>query len=237
MKTPVFFIGEKLSAATRQWLQKQQVQFIEEPFLRTEYKKPNLAFFNTMANSPKQWVIASVYAAHWLLRFHEQIGITENDRLYCWSDKEAELLKKLDLPVVVSSFSNVLELVGNVTAQNQGESVLFLHGDKLHGEICSAIAEFSVQFTDIEVYKNTSIEKFVNGIFDAYLFFNPMSIDNFKASGNFTSPKSLVLANENSTAREAWRVLDNKVYLSPDQEELSFVQYSVERWKQENNSI
>lgn len=237
MKTPVFFIGEKLSAATRQWLQKQQVQFIEEPFLRTEYKKPNLAFFNTMANSPKQWVIASVYAAHWLLRFHEQIGITERDRLYCWSESEAIVLGKLNLPVAVSSFSNVLELVENVTTQNRGESVLFLHGDKLHSEISSVFAGYNIQYTEIEVYKNTPIEKFVNGIFDAYLFFNPMSIDNFKASGNFTNPKSLVLANENATAQEAWRVLDNKVYLSPNHEELSFVQYSVERWKQENNSI
>lgn len=235
MKTPVFFIGEKLSATTRQWLQKQQVQFIEEPFLRTEYKKPNLSFFSTMAQTRKQWVITSVYAAHWLLRFSAQVGLTLGDRLYCWSEKQAEILNKLGLTVSVTSYSNISELVENVTGQNQGESVLFLHGDKLHNEISSAFASFAVQFSEIEVYKNTPIEKFIYGIFDAYLFFNPLSIDNFKASGNFTNPNSLVLANENSTALEAWRVLDNKVYLSPEQEELSFIQYSVERWKQEIN--
>lgn len=234
MKTPVFFIGEKLSTVTRQWLQKQHVQFIEEPFLRTEYKKPNLAFFETIANKRKQWVITSVYAAHWLLRFQEQIGLTPDDRLYCWSDYQAEVLNQLELPVEISSFSNISELVENVTTQNQGDSVIFLHGDKLHTEISFAFEKYALQFSKIEVYKNTRIEKFINGIFDAYLFFNPLSIDNFKASGNFTSPKSLVLANENATAREAWRVLDNKVYLSPDQEELLFVQYSFERWKQEN---
>lgn len=234
MKTPVFFIGEKLSAATRQWLQKQHVQFIEEPFLRTEYKKPNLSFFGTMANARKQWVISSVYAAHWLLRFGEQVGLTKSDRIYCWSDSHAEVLAKLDLPVTVSSYSNIRELVDNVASQNQGDSVIFLHGDKLHCEISSAFSEYSVQFSDVEVYRNTPIEKLVNGIFDAYLFFSPLSIANFKASGNFTSPKSLVLANENSTAQEAWRVLDNKVYLSPEQEELSFVQFSFERWQKEN---
>jgi hypothetical protein len=74
----------------------------------------------------------------------------------------------------------------------------------------------------------------VNGIFDAYLFFSPSSIDNFKASGNFTNQTSLILANENSTARAAWRVFDNKVYLSPEQEELSFVQDSIARWEKEN---
>lgn len=202
--------------------------------MRTEYRKPNLSFFGTMANTRKQWIITSVYAAHWLLRFQEQVGLTPNDRLYCWSDYQSEVLSQLNLPIVKSSYSNVSELVEHVIGQNHGDSVVFLHGDKLHVEISSAFSHLSVQFSEIEVYTNTSIEKFVNGIFDAYLFFSPLSIDNFKASGNFTNPNSLVLANENSTAREAWRVLDNKVYLSPEHEELSFVQYSLERWKQEN---
>jgi uroporphyrinogen-III synthase len=235
MKTPVFFIGEKLSRVTRQWLQKQHVQFIEQPFIRIEYKKPNLPFFETMANIGKQWVVTSVYAAHWLVRFQEKIGLTSNDRLYCWSAAEAEILEKLNLPVVTSSFSNIAELAENVISQNHNESVLFLHGDKLHNEISAVFAGFSIQFTEIEVYKNTPIEKFVSGIFDAYLFFSPSGIDNFKASGNFPNPVSLILANKNSTAREAWRVFTNKVYLSPDQEELSFVQYSVNRWMEENN--
>jgi uroporphyrinogen-III synthase len=233
MKTPVFFIGEKLSAVTRQWLQKQHVQYIEQPFFRIEYKRPKLSFFETMANTPKQWVVTSIYAAHWL-RFHSQIGLTESDRLYCWSEKQAEILKALNLPIFISSYSIIPELVENVISQNQGDSVLFLHGDKLHGEINTVFSSFAIQYSEIEVYKNTPIEKIVNGIFDAYLFFSPSGIDNFKASGNFTDPRSLILANENSTARAAWRVFTNKVYLSPEQEELSFVQYSIARWKEEN---
>lgn len=235
MKTPVFFIGEKLSRVTRQWLQKQHIQYIEQPFLRIEYKKPNLAFFETMTNTRKQWVITSVYAAHWLLRFQTKVGLTSNDRLYCWSEMQAEVLRKLELPVTVSSYSNIPELAEKVISQNQGESVLFLHGDKLHNEIISLFSDFPIQYSEIEVYKNTPIEKFVSGMFDAYLFFSPSGIDNFKASGNFPNPTSLILANENSTARAAWRVFTNKVYLSPEQEELSFVQYSVSRWKEEND--
>lgn len=235
MKTPVFFIDEKLSRVTRQWLQKQHVQFIEQPFIRIEYKKPNLPFFETMANTRKQWVVSSVYAAHWLVRFQEKVGLTMNDRLYCWSSAEAEILEKLNLPIVKSSFSIAAELAENVINQNQGDSVLFLHGDKLHNEISNLFAGFPIQFTEMEVYKNTPIEKFVSGIFDAYLFFSPTGIDNFKASGNFPNPVSLILANQNSTAREAWRVFTNKVYLSPEQEELSFVQDSINRWMKENN--
>ncbi len=235
MKTPVFFIGEKLSKVTRQWLQKQHVQYIEQPFFRIEYKKPRLSFFETMTHTRKQWVITSVYAAHWLLRFREQVGLTEYDTLYCWSELQAEILRKLNLPVFVSSYSKIPELANQVIGENKGESVLFLHGDKLHSEITTVFSAFPIQYSEIEVYKNTPIEQFVSGIFDAYLFFSPSGIDNFKASGNFPNPNSPILANENSTARAAWRVFTNKVYLSPEQEELSFVQYSVARWKEENN--
>jgi len=234
MKTPVFFIGEQLSAVTRQWLQKHHVQYIEQPFFRIEYKKPKLSFFETMTNTRKQWVVTSVYAAHWLARFQSQVGLTASDRLYCWSEKQAEILEALNLPISISSYSSIPELAENVIGQNQGDSVLFLRGDKLHSEITSVFSDFTLQYSEVEVYKNTPIEKIVNGIFDAYLFFSPSGIDNFRASGNFIDPRSLILANENSTARAAWRVFTNKVYLSPEQEELSFVQYSIARWKEEN---
>src|SRR5665811_2455731 len=121
----------------------------------------------------------------------------------------------LDLKIVISSFSNSRELTQKVISQNQGEYILFLHGDKLHNEISSAFEDSGLSYSEFEVYKNTPIEKFVSGIFDAYLFFSPSGIDNFKAAGNFPHPASLILANENSTARAAWRVFTNKVYLSP----------------------
>lgn len=234
MKTPVFFIGEELTGKTRQWLQKQQIQYIEQPFLRTEYKKPNLSFFGTLFNQRKQWVVTSTYAAHWLVRFGSQLGLSPTDRLYCWSDKQAEILNALELPVSIASFSNPAELAGKVIAQNEGESVLFLHGDKLHNEITSIFEGIPIPYSEMEVYKNTPVEKLVSGIFDAYLFFSPSGIDGFKASGNFPYPTSLILTNEKSAARAAWRVFTNKVYLSPEQEELSFVQYAIAHWTDEN---
>lgn len=36
MVRPTFFIGEELSAVTRQWLHRQQIQFIEFPLLKIE---------------------------------------------------------------------------------------------------------------------------------------------------------------------------------------------------------
>lgn len=115
MKTPVFFIDQKLSVVTRQWLHRQQIQFIEQPYAR--------------------------------------------------------------------------------------------------------------------------IEKSVTEVFDAYLFFDSEGIYKFKTSGNFTPQASLVFANENSTARAAWRVFTNKVLTSPISEELSFVQFSIFRWMKETNYV
>lgn len=234
MKTPVFFIAERLSKSTRQWLQKQQVQFIEKPFSRVTYKKPNLKFFDTMAQSPKQWIVTSTYAAHWLVRFQSKIGMTSNDRLYCWSEKQAEVLNQLNLPISVASYSNSSELATKVIDENQGEKTIFLHGDKLHNDISAVLFKYSIPYSEVEVYKNTSVEQLVSGMFDAYLFFSPAGIDSFRASGNFPNPQSVVLANENSTAREAWRLFTNTVYLSPEKEELSFVQYALNRWKKEH---
>lgn len=78
------------------------------------------------------------------------------------------------------------------------------------------------------------IEKLVAGAFDGYLFFSPTDINEFKLSGNFPHPNSLVFANQNITARAAWTYFTNKVHTSPDSEELSFVQYSIYRWMKEN---
>lgn len=235
MKAPIFFIGEKLTRATRQWLQKQQIQYIEQPFFRIEYKKPNLSFFEPISREPKQWVVTSIYAAHWLVRFSARIGITPGDRLYCWSEKQAAILKKLDLPVFVSAYSDVNELAEQVISGHTGESVILLLGDKLHTELAGIFAAKQVSVLEVEVYKNTPIEQFVGGIFDAYLFFSPTGIESFKASGNIPNPASLILVNESATARTAWRVFTNKVYLSAEQDELAFVQSSVSRWQQENN--
>jgi hypothetical protein len=36
MDKPIFFIGEELSVKTRQWLNMQQIQYIEQPLRKIE---------------------------------------------------------------------------------------------------------------------------------------------------------------------------------------------------------
>ena len=108
---------------------------------------------------------------------------------------------------------------------------LFFIGKELSLKTRQWLYRQQIQFVEHPFHR---IEQSITGAFNAYLFFSPSVIDSFKASGNFTYPDSLVFANENTTARAAWRHFTNKVHISPDTEELSFVQYSIFRWMKEN---
>lgn len=110
----------------------------------------------------------------------------------------------------------------------------FFIGEELSDKTRQWLHRQQIQYIEHPLHK---IEEFVNGAFDGYLFFSPASIDRFKLSGNFPNPNSLLFANENATARAAWRFFTNKVHTSPDSEELSFVQYSIFQWMKANHYI
>jgi len=114
------------------------------------------------------------------------------------------------------------------------EKPIFFIGEELSDKTRQWLHRQQIQYFE---HPFQQIGKFVSGAFDAYLFFSPTGIDRFKSSGNCPNPNSPVFANENSTARAAWRFFTNKVHTSPDSEELSFVQYSVYRWMKENSYV
>lgn len=114
------------------------------------------------------------------------------------------------------------------------ENPIFFIGEELSDRTRQWLHRQQIQYIEHPFQK---VEKLVGGAFDAYLFFSPSSIDRFKSIGNCPNPNSLVFANENSTARAAWRFFTNKVHTSPDSEELSFVQYSIFQWMKENHYI
>lgn len=109
--------------------------------------------------------------------------------------------------------------------------VLFI-GQKMGKETHRWLVDQGIEY--VEVDKNTPVEKFEVEVFDAFLFFGQDGIKTFKDSGNFPPPDSLILTNSNSTAQTAWSSFTNKVLIIPEQDELSFVQYSIARWMKEN---
>jgi hypothetical protein len=94
---------------------------------------------------------------------------------------------------------------------------------------------YNQQIEYIEVNYETPNEKFEKEVFDIFLFFSPEGIESYRSQGNFPPPASLIMANQNSTAQAAWRYFTNKVFLLPELDELSFVQYSIAKWMKEKS--
>lgn len=229
MELPAIFIGRKLSSLTRKWLVSEQIRFIEQPLVRITYRKPDVQFFKSVKNVEKKWVVTSSYAAHWLLRFSEKIGMKKDDLVFCLSEKQEGILAKSGVQVVRSVSPSACSLSELLIAQNDGKKVIYLRGDKSLNHLPEHLNQNQLDWQSVEVYKNTSVEILMNEVFDGYLFFSESAIKSYKASGNFPPPKAPVLANGNRTAQAAWTEFPNLVLESSEQEELSFVKYAIKR--------
>lgn len=229
MELPSVFIGRSLSAATRRWLKKQPIRFIEHPFIRIQFRKPNVEFLESVKDRAASLVVTSSYAAYWLVRFRRHFGSRTRHEIFCLSEKQRDILLKSRMKVHLAAEPTIPALASLIAEQNHGQPVIYLRGDKALNDLYERLFTFGIQPHELEVYKNTPIEKWINEAFDAYLFFSPTAIENYKASGNFPLPKAQIMAIGENTAMTAWKVFPNAVNVSPDDEELSFVQYSVDR--------
>ena len=229
MELPAIFIGRKLSTLTRKWLNSQQIRFIEQPLVRITYRKPDRTFFELLKQTEKKWVVTSSYAAHWLLRFSDTIGLKKDDRVYCLSEKQAGILIKCGVQVIRPTSPSANSLAELLVQQRDDKKVIYLRGDKSLNQLPELLSENRLDWQSIEVYKNTSVEIFMNEVFDGYLFFSASAIKSYKASGNFPPPKASILANGDKTAQAAWAEFPNLVLESSEEEELSFVKYAIKR--------
>jgi len=235
MELPSVFVGRNLSAATRRWLRKQPIRFIEHPFMRIQFKKPNVDFLNTIKNERVSLVVTSSYAAHWLVRFRKHFGGQSDPEIFCLSTRQHEILHKAKMKVYQAAEPNMSSLAALVAANNTGQRVVYLRGDKSLNDLYERLFTHGIPAHEMVVYKNTPIEKWINEAFDAYLFFSPTAIENYKASGNFPSPRAQIMAFGENTAQTAWKMFPNAVNVSSEQEELLFVQNSVDRMMKKLN--
>lgn len=229
MELPSIFIGGSLSAATRRWLKKQPIRFIEHPFIRIQFRKPDIQFLESIRDEQVSLVVTSTYAAHWLTRFRKHFGDSTRHEIFCLSASQQDILSKTKMNVRQAAEPTTLSLAAAVAEYNTGQKVLYLRGDKSLNDLYERLFAYGIQAHEMEVYKNTPIEKWINEAFDAYLFFSPTAIENYKASGNFPSPKGQIMTAGENTALAAWKMFPNAVNVAPEQEELPFVKYSVDR--------
>ncbi len=235
MELPSIFIGRKLSLITRKWLESEQIRFIEQPLIRINYKRPELAFFKSFGDEPKRWVVTSSYAAYWVLRFADKIGLHKNDKVYCLSERQQSILKECNVQAIRPDSPSASSLAELLVQEDEGLQVIYLRGNKSLNHLPEQLTANNIDWQAVEVYQNTSIEIFLNEVFDGYLFFSPSGIESYKQAGNFPEPKADIVAIGNTTAQAAWKEFPNKVLVSPEQEELSFVKYAIQRIKDKLN--
>lgn len=229
MELPSVFIGRSLSAATRRWLKKQPIHFIEHPLYRIQYKKPNVKFLQLLENEQVSLVVTSSYAAHWLVRFRSHLGEPSKHEIFCLSQKQRDILIDSGLNVNLAEEPSIYSLAELISEKNHGQRVVYFRGDKSLNDLYERLFGVGIQAHEMVVYKNTPVEKWINEAFDAYLFFSPTAIEKYKDSGNFPAPNGVIMAVGENTARTAWKVFPNTVNQLEEEEELSFVKYSVER--------
>ncbi|WP_372775496.1 uroporphyrinogen-III synthase [Mangrovibacterium sp.] len=229
MELPSVFIGGSLSEKTRQWLNSQPVRFIEQPMFRIQFRKPQTELLKSIRNEPVSLVVTSSYAARWLVRFRNQFGAVSKHEIFCQSAKQESILKETGLKVHRPTDPNIFSLSELIVRHHSDQKVVYLRGNKPLNDLYEQLFNHGIQPVEIEVYKNTPIEKWLNQTFDAYLFFTPKSIEAYKASGNFPAPKGQIMAVGNNTAMMAWKIFPNEVNVSSEREELSFVKFSIGR--------
>jgi len=229
MELPSVFIGRSLSEKTRQWLKSQPVRFIEQPLFRIQFRKPKVEFLESIKSQSLNLVVTSSSAAHWLNRFQSYFGDEKRHFVYCLSLKQESILNEQWSNVLRSDEPNIFSLSELIVDSVERAQVVYLRGDQSLNDLYEQLFSRGIQTVEMEVYKNTPIEKWLNQSFDAYLFFNPKSIETYKASGNFPSPKGQIMAVGDQTALMAWKVFPNEVNVSSEEEELSFVKFSIDR--------
>ncbi len=229
MELPSIFIGRSLSSATRRWLKKQPIRFIEHPISHVKYRKPNVKFLQSLKDEQVSLVVTSSYAAHWLMRFYKYFGTHIKYEVFCLSEKQRDILQNTQLKIHLAKEPNTFSLAQLIKDKSSGQRAIYLRGDKALNDLYERLFSEGIHTHELEVYKNTPFETWINEAFDAYLFFSPTAIESYKAAGNFPAPNGIIMAVGESTARRAWTVFPNTVNQSYDHEELSFVKFSVDR--------
>ncbi|MGE4587867.1 MAG: uroporphyrinogen-III synthase [Mangrovibacterium sp.] len=235
MELPSILIGGKLSAATRRWLRKQPIRFAEHPFIRIRFRKPDVNFLQTICRERVGLVVTGTYAAHWLVRFKKYFDSASYRSVYCLSISQEDILRSSGLPVHLASEPTIAALTGLIAGKYGGQRLVYLRGDNSLNDLPEQLLRHGIEIREMEVYRNTPVEKWINEVFDAYLFFSPAAIDNYMASGNFPSPKARIMTSGENTAWTAWKRFPNAVCLSPEREELSFVKDAVDRILRKQN--
>lgn len=226
------FIGRTVSKETRAWLLQNKIRFEEHPLIQIEYNMLNFSEFEQFRSQRKQFVVTSQWAAKWLVEYNAEMGLKDEDSIFCLSEKQKLILKDVSKNIFVSKKRNAKSLANLVISKNNQELVIFLHGNRTLNIIESQLSSFYSGFVTIEVYRNYPVYLRLKKKFSAYIFFSPGGVENFNDSGNSIPETAEIFAIGETTADACKLLFKNKVSISEQQDEISVIKYAVDRIKQ-----
>ena len=221
------FIGRKISAETKNWLILEKIRFEEHSFIQIELNEPDFSLFSYTENKPKHWVVSSQWAAKWLFKFQSEIGLKDNDSIFCLSEKQKEIFAGFAGNIFVANSQNAVSLAQLALEKNRGEQVLYLHGNLTPDVFELEMKSVGNSFQKAEVYRNLPVLKKLENKFGVYLFFSPSGAQNFYESGNQIPLLSAIAAIGSTTSKACEKIFGREICISEKQEELAAVKFAA----------
>ena len=123
------FMGRNISEETKTWLSLQDIDFEEHQLIQIEFCEPDFSLSSTLKDEPKMWVFSNQWAAKWLVKYHAEIGFGIDDSIVCLSEKQREICQCITKNISVSNQQNAVWLSKLTLDQNNGQQVIYLHGN------------------------------------------------------------------------------------------------------------
>ncbi|WP_347840091.1 uroporphyrinogen-III synthase [uncultured Draconibacterium sp.] len=214
------FIGRTIQPQSEKLLRKHGLEFKAQPLIATDYCLPDARFFQARKNKPDAWIISSKNAALWLSQYYQQIGFAKTDTIFCLSENQEKLLKKLGAKILVSEKKNSKSLEDLVKKEYRENCLVFLKGDRAEGFRY-------IRPLEIVVYRTTLLKPKIDKTYQLYLFFSPSGIESFSIAGNRLESQAQIIAIGETTAQKARSVFSNRVKTCFNQTEQEMVKKAI----------
>lgn len=215
------FIGRNIEEKSKAWLDNQRIDYHEQALIDIQLLEPDFALFRKIEKYPKNWIVTSKWAAQWLRKYYQEIEFSNNDTLFCLSDKQAGILADFKNETFVSSEPNLKSLSKLVQQKKQHKLCVCLKGNR-------SLKASGLETVEVEVYENSLTKPSLENQFDAYLFFSPSGIESFVRGGNEISKNATVVVIGQTTAQKAEVTFQNQLVVSAQQNELITIQTAVQ---------
>lgn len=215
------FIGRKLEEASRNWLLQQEVPFSEEPMIDVQLLEVDSSVFSKIASADKNWIVTSKHAALWLLAHHAEVGFHATDVVFCISDKQAAILKRITQSIVLAKEKNSKSLIQQLKNERCTSATVYLKGNR-------SLQLKGLETFDIEVYRTSLLKPKVNGDFDCYLFFSPSGVESFVKGGNQISEQAKIIVIGETTGQYARDAFANEVIVSANASEFEMLEMAYQ---------